>query len=385
VGREEGIILKHSFEKWKRGFFDPALNTTFGRTSFNKSHKNTLSQKMRDKYLSDLGTGSSTELESARNLNEHYDRSPEFIEWLVKRGNNAKTHIEWNIVWALWGFKGDKRVRQALLKSARKCPDEAFHNYPTLLAEFGGNEAFEILWERFERIRKNPVTFKKVKPWNDLASVLIEVSCILYFYGPNRERVANCLLKLSDHPDLWEREITIRRLAEMSKRGGWLLSFELFDELMKKVDSLMSSRNNKLFLAALPRLFYVQPEKAYQKFKRLYLQASEPERYSRFVFELCYTVANPIGWIARIVKELTEKDTFHFREYLYANRVTIFPEEKTVAMIKEGFQSPSPYTRFTTIRQLSQIDSKIAMKLVKDALKDEPDEFIQKKLKDYLK
>ncbi len=381
--------MKKSFKRenegrFKGNLFDETTNTMFHPDVFTKRRKR-LSKKQLEKCLADLGSGSETEYESASTLTQYGVESPIFLDWLIKCCEDEDTFLNSYLCWAFVFFKEDKRVLPAIIKSFSKCEDEDLGNYPQMLGIFGGEDAKKALKERFTKSKDNPDAFKKNKDWNNLGMSLLSLCEVLLEFEPDNLEVAKCLAKLSKHPNSFNKETALYRVVGFHKK---FLGFQ-FDKtiiiLGKALDSFSRTNNPRIFGILLPYLFLTKPEKTYQKFKRLYLKTKKEDRYNHLASSLIYSVDNSLFWISKLVRELPQKDSEHFRDYLNMCLVKPLNNNEAMSAVKEGFNSESPSTRISSVHRLKNLSLKDANKVLNEALADEPDEFIRKEFEKHLK
>jgi hypothetical protein len=82
---------------------------------------------------------------------------------------------------------------------------------------------------------------------------------------------------------------------------------------------------------------------------------------------------------------LPEEDTEYFRGYLSWNLIKPMSNKELVSAIKDDLASESPNTRVSSIGKLKNLNVEDALKILKEALIDEPDEFIHKEFDKHLK
>jgi hypothetical protein len=386
--REQGRFMKKTFKRDDSFFigrsilFDETTNSGFDPTCFMGRKKLTKSQ--REKCLADLGSGSETEYRSVNSLYEFQDKSPRFLDWLIECCETEGTYLNSGLCWALLSFQDDERVLPAIIKSVSKCPDEDIGNYSGLLGILGGKEAKEVLKERFNRLKVNPQAFTKQTDWNDLGFSLLHLCEVLMEQEPDNLEVAECLCKLSNHPNSFNKEIALNRVV------GFFKNFYIFKfgkvrvVFTKALDSISKTNNPRLFGILLPYLFQTKPELTYEKFKKLYLKTKKEDRFNHLASSLLYAVERPLFWIVKLARELPYEDSEYFRGYLVWNQVKPISNEELVSVIKEDFASESPNTRVSAIEKLKNIRSDDAQKILKEALIDEPDEFIRKQFEKHL-
>lgn len=260
--------MKKEFTRERGILFDETIKTGFASTCFTLQRKR-LPTGQKEKFLADLGSGSETEYQSAASLYRHQDKSPQFLDWLIECCEREDTYLNSGLCWALINFRDDARVLPAIFKSVSKCPDEDLGNYPGLLEVFGGKEAKDILKERFHKLKDNPLVFTRHKDWNNLAFSLLDICEVLLKFEPDNIEAAECLIKLSKHPNLFNREIAVGKLSAFFKD---LTTFR-YDKIKKifreALESLSRTNNSRLFGILLPYLFQYKPEQTYQKFKKI--------------------------------------------------------------------------------------------------------------------
>jgi hypothetical protein len=375
--------MKKSFKREGNLLFDETINQGFHKDGFDNGVKK-LTKKLREKYLADLGSGSKTEFESADILLWKGDKSPRFLEWLLESCENDALHSKSSLCYALLQFKNDSRVFPALLRSAGKCPDEYFSNYAGLLGIFGGLEAKTILKDKFHNLKNNPQTFAKFKDWNDIGFSLLDICENLLKLEPDNTEAAECLAKLSRHPNSFNQEIAVVRISAFFKNHFIYQHSEIRDIFVNALKSLSKTNNVRLFGYLLPFLFQSNPDKTYERFKKLYLKCNREDRYNQLAFHLIYSVENSLYWISKLVRELPTEETEYFRDYLNSNFVRPITNEEIFDSVRRDFDSESPYKRLYTVEKLKHLDKENAYGLLKNALAAEPDGFIRKKFAKYL-
>lgn len=376
--------MKKQFKRERNLLFDETINSGFDQSCFTQRRKG-LSKSLREKCLADLGSGSETEYGSAKTLYENNDKSPRFLDWLIECCDKEETHLNSHFCWAFTAFQDDERVLPAIIKSVSKCPDEDLSNYPGLLAIFGGNEAKGILKELFNKIKENPQAFKKSKDWNDLGFSLLEICETLLEFEPDNIELAECLAKLSKHPNSFNQEIALTRISKFYKVFTNFQYAKTRIILTDALDSFSRTNSPRIFGIILPYLFQTKPEKTYQKFKKLYLKTKQEDRYNHLASQLIYSVERPLYWISKLVRELPEEDSEYFRDYLNWNLVKPMSNEELISALKEDFASESPNMRVSSVSKLKNVGVEDAQKILEEALIDEPDVFIRKEFEKHLK
>lgn len=373
---KKSFKVDKSFFKGSSILFDETTNSGFHPAIFTGLKK--LSKDVRDRCLSDLGSGSETEYQSAKMLYEHQDKSPRFLDWLIECCEKDRNYLHSSLCWAFTNFQGDERVLPAIIKSISKCPDNDLGNYVGLLGLFGGKEAKEVLRERFYKLKDNPQTFIKGKNWNDLGFSLLYICETLLELEPDNIEAAECLARFARHPNSFNQEVAVTKISVFFKthfRFRYNKTREIFANALK---SLSRTNKSRLFGLLLPYLFQSKPEQTYQKFKRIYLKTKKEDRYNHLAFSLIYSVENPLFWICKLVRELSYEDSEYFRDYLNFNQVTPISTEELISVLQEEFASESPSKRASAVNNLKNISDNDARKILKEALIDEPDKFIRR-------
>ena len=240
--------MKKSFKK-KGVFFDDETNGISYHLSCFAPYKR-FSKSQREKYLSDLGSDSETEFQSAKALCENYEWSPKLLDWLIEYCENERPNYD-KLLHNL-NFFDDKRIFSLILELSQKANDEEFERYIEFFSAFGGERSKEILRERFEKLSDNPQCFAwdRMKGEDGMPLSLLRICESLLKLEPDNEKVAECLIKLSKHParhikrwaiggvlDFWRRNVGefknvsnlfIERLKELSKTNN----LELFGQLI---------------------------------------------------------------------------------------------------------------------------------------------------------
>lgn len=362
------------FDETTNSGFDPIIFT--GRKRFSK--------KEREKCLADLGTGSQTEYQSAKILVENADKSPRFLEWLIECCEKEETYLDSFLCWAFLGFQDDERVLPSVLKSFSKCPDKDLGNYPGLLGILGGKEAKDALKERFNKLKDNPQVFAKQADWNELSLSLLSICDVLFDLESDNIEVAECLVRLSKHPNSFNKEIAISKIAGFFRKSYGFRFGRTRAIFLKALEYHSKTKNVRVFGILLPYLFQFKPEQTYQKFKEFYIKTKKEDRYSLLASSLFYMVENPLFWISKLARELSHEDSEYFRDYLAWNQLKPISTEELVSVIREDFNSESPNTRISSLEKLKNISNEDAQKLLEEALVDEPDDFIRKQFEKHL-
>lgn len=378
--------MKQKFKREKiagyESFLDETNNHSYGKDILTRSKKRKLTQKQRRKYLDDLGTGSETEFESARQLYNYQDDSSEFLEYLLKCCNKRNSCLHPELSYALLIFKENKRVYPALLKSAKNIPDEHFSNYAGLLGIFGGEKSYKLLHKRFNKIKDNPKTFKKKGDWNDLALTLIFICEEILKREPENTQVAEILVRLSKHRCHFTRDTAMWAITRFYNARDAFMWREGFNILIERLNSLKRTKDARLFLIGLRYLLHSCPEKTYNKLKKYYLNG-DLQFKNEIAFQINY-FENSAYWLSRLIRDLPKKETLPLREVLDCYLVTPIKSRELEESINDRFQSESPSTRVMALNHLRNISKSGAIKLVKKALKDEPDDFIRKEFEKYI-
>jgi HEAT repeat protein len=279
--------------------------------------------------------------------------------------------------------ENDERILPAIIQSFSKCPDERLGNHITLLQIWGGKESKDALKDRFEKLKDNPQIFAKHKDWNELAFAVQDLCLAILALEPDNIEVVEYLAKLLKHPNLFNQEIAISRVSVICKNQ--VVSIRTRSILDTTLKSLSKTNNIRLFGMLMPYMFQVNPEKTYEKFKKLYLKTKKEDRYN-FAVHLMYSlIDNSMFWICKLIRELPEEDTECFREYLNWSQVKPMSREDVVFSIKTDFASESPNTRIKALNRLKYISNEDAQEILEGALIDEPDEFIRKQFEKHLK
>ncbi len=379
--------MKKIFKRDKFGekniLFDETINSGIDSTIYTGRKK--ISKSEREKCLADLGSGSETEYCSAETLYNNQDTTPKFLNYLIECCEKEGTCLNPYLCLAFIAFidKKDERILPAIIQSFSKCPDAHLGNHTHLLRVWGGKEAKDALKERFDNLKNNPQVFAKLKDWNDLAFSVLDICLALFSLEPDNIEVIEYLAKLLKHPNSFNQEISVSRIVELSKNE--FIFFRARAILDKTLQSLSKTRNIRLFGMLLPYMFQVNPENTYEKFKRLYLNAKKEDRYNFAVHLMYSSINNSMFWICKLIRELPKEDTDCFQDYLNWSQIKPMNKEEVVFSIKQDFASESPNTRISALNKLKFIGNEVAKKILKEALIDEPDNFIRKEFEKHLK
>lgn len=377
-------ITKKPFIRQKNNFLFDETNNSSSHLGCYDARFRTFSKKLREKYLADLGSGSETEYQSASALAWNAEKSQRFLEWLITCCNAEDSYLDSSLCWGFMAFTDNPKTLPAVVKSARKCPADQLWNYPQLLASLDSEETKTILKEKFLDLKDHPKTFKKMKDRNDFAFNLISVCENLLRLEPNNTEVADCLVKLSKHPNWFQRECAVRSVAGFYKAslygfGGGKSTLIFY----KRLKELTKINDVGLFTASIQHQFMFSPLKAYEKFKKFYL-ASEKVKRSNLASNL-FSVENPFFWIVKLVKELPVEDAQPFQDYLNWHNIRPVSDEEILDFVREDFNAESPNKRISAIGKLDRLNPQDAKEILLEAIADEPDNFIRKRFERELK
>ena len=355
---------------------DETNKSSYEKGMFSSVEKKRLSVQNRQKLLDDVGSGSETETESIQTLRTNSEWSSEFLEKLLlisKKGGCVPPHT-------YFPFFGDSRLCDILIEESEKLSDEDFANYAGVFGLIGESRMLDILRERFNELKENSTLFDTDEFYNWIASSMETVCAAILRNEPTNIEVAEFLVKLTEHPSSFNRESVIRLITGIHKR--WAVSIEVMRIFGEKLNSLWQTKEDKLFIAALPFLIADDREKAFLRIKKIYLKVDD-QRREDIIFWL-YQLDQSYYWLGRLAREISNEENSALISTLAVSLLQPIPEQDLIDAIRKDLASESPSERASCASRLSNLSKEKAAKLAEEAINDEPDKLIKGLLRKFI-
>jgi hypothetical protein len=336
-----------------------------------------LSPEDRAACIADLESGDVLRAQNAAMALAH-DRSPEVLDALLEAlGKGAATSVASNLL----QFVDDPRVRPALVDALGQERADLVSNVAQAVGSAGGAGARDVLGRRLTKLLDDPRTFADAAFANWRARSAVAVAEALLRLDPEAIAPAEALVKLMDHPcERAHAESTAAGLLASTRYGYTEPALLLERALARRFEESPDA----ISFHALPSLLFGDSERVRAECER---RLDDPDpKTRRTLWHLLTESGN--GWAAfiavralsRWVIEPADAETLLFCIQLLGRLV---PRELAERVIRERLANESPGIRESAIGALTNVEPALARKLSREALRDEPDPALRRRLETY--
>ena len=303
------------------------------------------------------------------------EESPEYLDALLE--GLSKFNI--GAPMALVSFIDDPRVQPALIKATRDVSPKDLANFAQVVGMTGGEGARECLLERLSELVMWPETFKDDSFFNNLAGSLCSTAEALLRLDPDCSEAGTALLRLLQHPCGFNRRSAFSTVAELL-RGGRAVRTEPFRRLSEALDGELKTEDDELFLH-LCEYFYPRDSKVVEE--RLTALLNHEEYQTRF-WALQRLTRLPYGHPGRalaLIRDRLEIEPSVRLQVDIAKTLGPLAEAKAVRRVAvRALENESPTLRMGGASLLKWLDAEVASKVAEDAVRDEPDPVVRRRL-----
>jgi hypothetical protein len=273
----------------------------------------------------------------------------------------------------------DPRVRPALAEATRRVGIERLSAFADALGRVGGPSAEAVLLERFGELLGDLKTSSAASISNAKADVLVGVAAALLSLNPQQLSAARAIVQLLEHPREVTRQAAARAAVEVGRRD---MLTDAMRELWAAVDKLADAEDAEIFLHVAPAL----------RLDRIHVVLP---RMGRLLHEGDYHIVNlaaraltrvPSPYTAEALAVLTRwistERPLGLAMWVASLVAPFLSEQFIVELTCRGLASESPSLRKEALYLSQELRSEVARALLENALVDEPEVLLQKRLRD---
>lgn len=299
------------------------------------------------------------------------DDSPEKLDALLRALDRGSMQVPMDLV----PFADDARVRPALIRAARRAPANRLANFVQVVGIVGGRGAVKVLRKRLAELARDPATMEDHSFFNDLAGSLASTAEALLALDPEALDATDALVMLFEHPCAFNRRTALREAAEALRR---LRKTEAAVRLRSALKPLLDRAGPEEFAVFARDLAAILPERVLARAEDL-LRSDDP-RVREDVFTTLSQIPLPRA-LALALDGLPRVSTLD-RAMTIAHALSgLVPLNLGREIARRALSHDSPTLRWHAVKYLlPSLPRETSSELAAEALKDEPDEALQRLL-----
>jgi hypothetical protein len=211
------------------------------------------------------------------------------------------------------------------------------------------------------------------------AGALVHVAAALLSLNPQQLPAARAVVQLLEHPREIIRRAAVREALQVARRG---MLTDAMRELWGAIDKLMEAADAEIFLDVVPAL---RPDQIHIVLPRMGKLLNEGDNHVVHLAAHALTrVPSPYTAeaLALLTRWISPERPLGLAMWVASVVAPLLSEQTIADLVCRGLASDSPTLRDEALSLSRELRSQVARALLENALVDEPEVLLQKRLRD---